>query len=75
MQEEVGVGPGLLVEGGVGRPDTLGHVVVQTLGLIGDVQTREVIHDLGGTNSFQANQVLGMVLHLTGQPNLKLKLD
>ena len=45
------VGPALLVEGGVRRPDTLGNVVVETLGLIGDVQAREVIHDLGETNS------------------------
>ncbi len=41
------MGPGFGVEGGVGQPDTLGHIEVEALGLVFDVVLQEEVHDGG----------------------------
>lgn len=51
MHEEVGVGPGLGVEGGVSSSDALGYVVVEALGLVGDPQGGQVVHHLEGVSA------------------------
>ncbi len=41
------MGPGFGVEGGVGQPDTLGHIEIEALGLVFDVVLQEEVHDRG----------------------------